>query len=404
MVRVRAGSAEIPIYKGLVNGRVRYTVAFYRDGFRVRRTFANLAVAKIEARRAASLIQGGRANELDLGPAARAVYMAATELLKPSGIPLLAAVQEYMAARNMLDNGPLLAAVEEYARRTRGMARGVTVAEAVAECLGAKAQDGGSARYLSALRCDLGRFAAAFPGPITAVGSGRIDGWLRGLGVGPRRRNGMLGSVQTLFSFARSRSYLPRNDRTEADALAKIRVPDTDVGIFTPDQFRAVLQAATPEIIPFLVIGGFAGLRSAEIQRLDWSAIDLERRVIEIRPRQAKTASRRIVPVSDNLAAWLRPHAARGPIVPPGQVDRKFRAAARTAEVAWPHNVLRHSYISYRIALVKSADQVALEAGNSPAIIFKHYRELVTEEQAREWFAVMPGGAANVVSFAAVTC
>jgi hypothetical protein len=52
--------------------------------------------------------------------------------------------------------------------------------------------------------------------------------------------------------------------------------------------------------------------------------------------------------------------------------------------------VLRHSFISYRIADVKSADQVALEAGNSPSIIFKHYRELTTEEQAVKWFGIMP--------------
>jgi len=39
---------------------------------------------------------------------------------------------------------------------------------------------------------------------------------------------------------------------------------------------------------------------------------------------------------------------------------------------------------------VKSADQVALEAGNSAAIIFKHYRELATEEQAEEWFGILP--------------
>jgi hypothetical protein len=43
---------------------------------------------------------------------------------------------------------------------------------------------------------------------------------------------------------------------------------------------------------------------------------------------------------------------------------------------------------SYRIAIVKSADQVALEAGNSPAIIFRHYRELTTEETAKEWFGI----------------
>jgi hypothetical protein len=33
---------------------------------------------------------------------------------------------------------------------------------------------------------------------------------------------------------------------------------------------------------------------------------------------------------------------------------------------------------------------VALEAGNSPSIIFKHYRELTTEGQAEKWFSIMP--------------
>ena len=40
--------------------------------------------------------------------------------------------------------------------------------------------------------------------------------------------------------------------------------------------------------------------------------------------------------------------------------------------------------------MVKSADQVALEAGNSPSIIFKNYRELTTEEQADKWFGILP--------------
>jgi hypothetical protein len=36
------------------------------------------------------------------------------------------------------------------------------------------------------------------------------------------------------------------------------------------------------------------------------------------------------------------------------------------------------------------SDQDTLEAGNSPSIIFKHYRELTTEEQAEKWFGIMP--------------
>lgn len=388
IIRVRAGSAEVPIYKGMVHGRTRYTMAYYQHGRRVRKTFGNLAVAKIEARRAADLIQNGQTHNLDLGPSARTDYLAATGLLEPLGLPLVAAVQEYVAARKALDGAPLLAAIEEHRQRSRGIAREVTVAEAVAECLGSKEQDGMSHRYRMSLRGDLNRFAAGFPGFIVEVRSDQIDDWLRRQKVGPCRRNGLLTSVRTLFSFARSRSYLPKNERTEAESLAKVKLPDTDVEIFTPEQFRAVLAAAGPEIIPYLAIAGFAGLRSAEIQRLDWSAIDLERRTIEIRAGQAKTASRRIVPVSESLAAWLRPHMTAGPLVPPGPIDRKVRAAARRAGIPWPHNVLRHSFISYRIALVKSADQVALEAGNSPAIIFKHYRELVTEGRAREWFAI----------------
>ena len=57
---------------------------------------------------------------------------------------------------------------------------------------------------------------------------------------------------------------------------------------------------------------------------------------------------------------------------------------------SWPNNVLRHSYISYRLATIQDANQVALEAGNSPAIIFKHYRELATEDEAENWFSIVP--------------
>ena len=63
---------------------------------------------------------------------------------------------------------------------------------------------------------------------------------------------------------------------------------------------------------------------------------------------------------------------------------------SRALGIEWPPNVLRHSFISYRIAIVQSADQVALEAGNSATIIFKHYRELTTPEVAEKWFSILP--------------
>jgi hypothetical protein len=38
-----------------------------------------------------------------------------------------------------------------------------------------------------------------------------------------------------------------------------------------------------------------------------------------------------------------------------------------------------------------------LEAGNSPQMIFKHYRELCTPAEAETWFSLAPDEAANVI-------
>jgi hypothetical protein len=78
-----------------------------------------------------------------------------------------------------------------------------------------------------------------------------------------------------------------------------------------------------------------------------------------------------------------------------------MRRAADNAKIKWKQNALRHSFISYRLALVQDVNRVALEAGNSPQMIFRHYRELATPEQARSWFLVAPQGVPNVVPFAA---
>ena len=67
-----------------------------------------------------------------------------------------------------------------------------------------------------------------------------------------------------------------------------------------------------------------------------------------------------------------------------------IRVDEEVVEFTWKPNALRHSYASYRLADVKDAARVALEMGNSPSMLFRNYRELVTEQQAQEWFALTP--------------
>ena len=384
------GSAVVPIYQLDSGGRTRFVVAFYREGRRERRSFTTLEAAKKEAQLVAQRIQGGRQEMNDLRPHDREAYQTAVGLLEPTGVPLVTAIREYVRANKLLGDIPLLAAVDEFTRKARGMKLGVKVKDVVEELVAAKRQDGVSHRYLLQLQSNLRRFAADFNVPISHVRRDQIDDWLRKRGVANRSRNALLATIRVLFSFAKKRAYLPAGDVTEAEALEKIRAGDVETGIYTPEQFAAILHAAPAHLIPILAIGGFAGMRKAEMDRLDWNAVDLERRMIEVRAGQAKTASRRIIPISDNLAAWLAPLRRVGKLVADQDYHRQITALADALKIGWPRNVLRHSFISYRIAKVKSADQVALEAGNSPNIIFKHYRELTTEEQADKWFGIRP--------------
>lgn len=389
---VKQGSAAVPIYRGECRGCVRFTVAFYRNGSRERRTFGTLDAAKDEARRIALNIQRGMSSDNDLRPQDRENFRAAMNLLAPLGIPLLGALEEYVECRRKLGTIPLLVAVDSFKSRVDGFEAGVTVERVVKEILVAKKQDRLSNQHLQDLKTIYARFVSEVFGPISEVTTSQIDAWLRRGDHSITTRNNRLKRIKNLFEFAKLRGYLPKNEPTAAESLKRGKAQDSDVGIFSPDEMRRLMDAASQEMIPFLAIGGFAGLRVAEICRLDWSAVSLERRIIELRAGQAKTASRRIIPISENLAAWLERLERQGPVIPDRDILRKTRLLTRTLGMKWPQNGLRHSYISYRVAEIQNVAQVALEAGNSPAIIFRHYRELVTREDAEKWFNILPPG------------
>ncbi len=387
---VRHQNTTVPIYAGDVHGKVRYTVAFYLDGRRERRMFTDLDEAKREAKLAAQKIQKGLHATNDLRPAERESYLVAQRTLKGLDVPLTSAVEEYAKCRERLGDIPLLAAVEEFLHRTNGVTLGTTVPQVVEELIAAKEQDGISDRYRLQLQSTLGLFKEDFPVPIMHVKSDQIDRWLRESQLAPTTRNNRLTVLRVLFNFAKQRNYLPKSEATESESVRKVKPSVTETEIFEAEDFEKLLLAAPRRLIPLLAVGGFAGLRASELSRLDWNAVNLERRMIELRAGQAKTASRRIVPINDNLAAWLELVDREGKVIPDKDLFRQATALARKRGLRWPRNVLRHSFISYRVAQIQDVNQVALEAGNSPNIIFKHYRELVTEEAAGEWFSIGP--------------
>src|SRR6266550_1789691 len=389
-VVVKAGNAAVKVYRGKSRGYDLFTVVHYAGGSRRRETFGDLGRAKERAREVARAIINGRTAVLELTNADREGYVAALERLRPLGVPLHSAVEEYVAARSHLNGESLLSVAKAHAGRRRDVLD-KRVREIVGELLAAKKRDGLSVRYIETLRSHLNRFAAAFETNIGSLAAKLIEEWLVSQKIGPRARNNIRMSIVTLFNFARSRGYLPKGQPTEAGEIAKAKDRGGEIGILSPKQLADLLTASDEEAKLYFAIGAFTGLRSAELIRLEWEDVNFARGHVQVAKAKAKTATRRLVPIQSNLEMWLVPYRANSGLIFVSEhaADRAI-AQAKAAGIEWPNNVLRHSYATYRLAQCHDAARVALEMGNSPQMLFRNYRELADEQEAADWFGITP--------------
>ena len=115
--------------------------------------------------------------------------------------------------------------------------------------------------------------------------------------------------------------------------------------------------------------------RSSLVSGLDWNEV-CENEII-VKGAKAKTRQRRVVTISDNLRTWLSPHRkTSGPITL--LAGKRWHAAlgeaAQAATAPMSMNILRHTFGSYHFALHRNENLTAAEMGNSPAMVFRHYR------------------------------
>lgn len=404
---------SIPIYftpeKKLGKTYNSWTFAFMQAGKRVRRRAKSLEDARLAARKAAEQLADGTGHLRTLLPSEISDFITAERILhRHPGSSLASVVAEWEQAMERLGNrGRLLDAVVAFVKSSdKAKMPEVSVKEMVQRFMEAKRTEGLSNFYLNDIERRLNRFADAFRVNISTVQPEDIKLWLSRSGSG-RNANNLRASIATLFSFARECGFLPRDAKHAAELVSKAKEKVSKIGIYTPQELEKILSAAQERFLPALAIAAFAGLRSTEIFRLDWSEVRLDRNHIVVEAEKAKTASRRIVPLLPALAEILMACKKKtGRVVPDFQnldnLTRAFTAACVAANVTPQRNGFRHSFASYRLAVVQSAEQVAREMGNSPRKLFTNYRELVAAEEAAQWFSVRPQqDGEKVVAFAA---
>jgi len=283
------------------------------------------------------------------------------------------------------------AALTFYADHLHLRRRSVSVLSAYDEFVETREKEGASASHLRDFTYRLQRFAKKHAKRLVAeITTKEIDAWLFGLKNSAQSKDKHRRLLHNFLGYCAGRGYTDENPVARA---AKVKVIRKAPGILTPSDTAALLAAAPVEIVPALAIGFFAGLRTAEIQRLDWQQIDLKRGFIEVTAENAKSSQRRLVTITPNLRAWLEPNALLSGPVRLSEMRHKDRFDIARAEsgITWPSNACRHSFASYHLAKNQDAAATALQLGHAnTAVLFQHYRELARPEDAETYFAITP--------------
>jgi integrase len=262
----------------------------------------------------------------------------------------------------------------------------------------------------------LNSLAAYWPGPLHLIRAHDLNAWLRGIKGGLIYRHHHYAAALQLIHFATGTNCVRAADF--GDDFWKLvddpEPPPVRIKIWTPEQLLKLLAKTLPNMIPFTALQAFAGVRHEELVPADFSSgtkaartkIPLDWRDIyfgdggqcgphiEITEDTGKTGAR-IIPMSDNLVAWLTPHRkTSGPVCTVRNTANALTKAKRRAGLPAgkneSRNVLRKSFGSYRLAVVKHIGQVADEMGNSPAKIKSNYRKPRSESEGKRWFDIWP--------------
>jgi integrase len=352
--------------------------------------------ARATAKDACIKVSNGDQQSLELRNSDRLAYVRAVEMLAPVRIPIDTACREYVDALQILGGKASIAeACREWVKRNAVSLPKITVAAAAEKLKLQAIADKKSKLRQKQLRIVLARFAESFAVDVHTITPDLISGYLSALTMAERSKKNHRDVIGYFNRWLILRGYLPKGtgwlDGVQKYTGRKLG----EIQIYTPDEMKLLLRKADKRLVPFLAIGAFAGLRHAEISRLDWSEIELAdgagNSFIEVRADKAKTQTRRLVPVPDNLKAWLTPHRKNaGKVCLYENTTKQLPRLASDSGVEWKHNGLRHSSISYQVAKSSNAYKVAEDCGNSVQVIRSNYLRRVKPAAADEWFSIMP--------------
>lgn len=211
----------------------------------------------------------------------------------------------------------------------------------------------------------------------------------------PMTKRGYKGYLSSFFTYCQNKKVIKENIMKHI-ATKKIVIEPT---FYSVDEAQKLLYASLPstQLRLFLALALFSGMRHREILALKGCDVHWDSSDIVLDQSITKTSRRRVVKISSNLKAWMKPYQHLFQtdekfitFTSTEQVYSKTTAIAVKAGVEYQANGFRHTCASYLAALNQDADKTASQMGHSVTILNKNYRGLVSHSEALKYFNIYP--------------
>lgn len=258
----------------------------------------------------------------------------------------------------------------------------ISFADLAERCAQAKEKAGWTRIHVSELR-RIGLMFAKGRGLAVAVQPSDVETFIHSGDWSVNTKLGYRRYLQTIFNFGIKERLVSFNP------VAGVELAQRDksaVTILAVDECGKLMQAALKDrgVCAYLALCLFGGLRPSEAVRVMRDR-SIKENHVDVEVRKVRSQRRRLVTLNDALRAWL----VAGEVE--SLVNRRKRLAAvvRESGVKLKQDCLRHSFVSYYCA-IHGAKETAEQAGHSESVLFRHYRELVTKQEAERFWALRP--------------
>lgn len=292
---------------------------------------------------------------------------AAMEILRNSGMSLTEAARAAVKSGVVVKSSPHL-----------------KLAALLEEFVGLKKEAGRSPATIADIKQRIGRFMA-ISGAVLVRDLTRqaCTAFVHQKGVAGQTRLNNKRVLSGWFNWMRKVGYLADDPLSGLDDIkVGVRMPAV-MSLAAADEAVRVARDYDARVLRKVVLCMLAGLRPSEADQLRNSAVQGDRLAV-VGVGKLRDRTSRLVPLSPRFkAVWAEVADCEEPAT-----KMIWQLFIRRLSFKWKQDMMRHTWISYRLALTGDLARTALEAGNSPRVVTRHYHDARTEADARKFFGM----------------